>query len=103
MTEAMLHALDITNFRSIRGSVHAPLDAKVVLGRVPVLDEPAEQAVGGRGTARAEDAGVDCAHDRMVHHDPPPREESAEGKRGGRETCVIRCRAHGIQGCSNLA
>jgi|GEM_PF-2634994 len=31
MTEAMLHALDITNFRSIRGSVHAPLDAKVVL------------------------------------------------------------------------
>lgn len=31
MTEAMLHALDITNFRSIRGNVHAPLDAKVVL------------------------------------------------------------------------
>lgn len=31
MTEAMLHALDITNFGSIRGNVHAPLDAKVVL------------------------------------------------------------------------
>ena len=31
MTEAMLQSLDITNFRSIRGSVHAPLDAKVVL------------------------------------------------------------------------
>lgn len=31
MTEARLHSLDITNFRSIRGAVHAPLDAKVVL------------------------------------------------------------------------
>jgi exonuclease SbcC len=31
MTAAMLHSLDISNFRSIRGSVHAPLDAKVVL------------------------------------------------------------------------
>ncbi len=31
MTEARLQSLDITNFRSIRGSVHAPLDAKVVL------------------------------------------------------------------------
>lgn len=31
MMDAMLHALDITNFRSIRGNVHAPLDAKVVL------------------------------------------------------------------------
>lgn len=31
MSVAMLQSLDITNFRSIRGSVHAPLDAKVVL------------------------------------------------------------------------
>lgn len=31
MTDAMLQSLDITNFRSIRGSIHAPLDAKVVL------------------------------------------------------------------------
>ncbi|QEH81574.1 AAA family ATPase [Sphingomonas sp. C8-2] len=31
MSTAMLQSLDITNFRSIRGSVHAPLDAKVVL------------------------------------------------------------------------
>lgn len=31
MTDAMLQSLDITNFRSIRGTIHAPLDAKVVL------------------------------------------------------------------------
>jgi exonuclease SbcC len=31
MTEARLQSLDIANFRSIRGSVHAPLDAKVVI------------------------------------------------------------------------
>lgn len=31
MSAPMLHSLDITNFRSIRGTVHAPLDAKVVL------------------------------------------------------------------------
>lgn len=31
MSAAMLHSLDITNFRTIRGTVHAPLDAKVVL------------------------------------------------------------------------
>jgi exonuclease SbcC len=31
MSTPMLHSLDVTNFRSIRGSVHAPLDAKVVL------------------------------------------------------------------------
>jgi len=31
MTASILKELDITNFRSIRGHVHAPLDAKVVL------------------------------------------------------------------------
>ena len=31
MNDSMLRALDITNFRSIRGHIHAPLDAKVVL------------------------------------------------------------------------
>lgn len=31
MSAPMLHSLDITNFRSIRGLVHAPLDANVVL------------------------------------------------------------------------
>ncbi len=31
MTGPMLHSLDLNNFRSIRGTVHAPLDAKVVL------------------------------------------------------------------------
>lgn len=31
MTERILKSLDITNFRSIRGHIHAPLDAKVVL------------------------------------------------------------------------
>lgn len=31
MTDPVLRQLDITNFRSIRGHVHAPLDAKVVL------------------------------------------------------------------------
>ena len=31
MSSSILRSLDITNFRSIRGHVHAPLDAKVVL------------------------------------------------------------------------
>jgi len=31
MSDAMLRELDITNFRSIRGHIHAPLDAQVVL------------------------------------------------------------------------
>jgi exonuclease SbcC len=31
MSDLLLKSLDITNFRSIRGQVHAPLDAKVVL------------------------------------------------------------------------
>src|SRR5271154_6954459 len=31
MTDIQLHQLDVTNFRSIKGVVHAPLDAKVVL------------------------------------------------------------------------
>ena len=31
MNDAMLRELDITNFRSIRGHIHAPLDAQVVL------------------------------------------------------------------------
>jgi exonuclease SbcC len=31
MSDLMLRSLDISNFRSIRGRVHAPLDAKVVL------------------------------------------------------------------------
>lgn len=31
MTNSLLSGLDITNFRSIRGHIHAPLDAKVVL------------------------------------------------------------------------
>jgi len=31
MSEPFLKSLDITNFRSIRGRIHAPLDAKVVL------------------------------------------------------------------------
>jgi len=31
MTERFLKSIDITNFRSIRGHIHAPLDAKVVL------------------------------------------------------------------------
>ena len=31
MSAPMLHSLDITNFRSIRGTIHTPLDAKVVL------------------------------------------------------------------------
>ncbi len=31
MTDSILRSLDITNFRSIRGHIHAPLDAKVVL------------------------------------------------------------------------
>lgn len=31
MTDSILKSLDITNFRSIRGHIHAPLDAKVVL------------------------------------------------------------------------
>lgn len=31
MNDSMLRELDITNFRSIRGHIHAPLDAKVVL------------------------------------------------------------------------
>lgn len=31
MSDLLLKSLDITNFRSIRGHVHAPLDAKVVL------------------------------------------------------------------------
>jgi DNA repair protein SbcC/Rad50 len=31
MSGPLLHSLDITNFRSIRGTIHAPLDAKVVL------------------------------------------------------------------------
>jgi len=31
VTELLLKSLDITNFRSIRGSIHAPLDANVVL------------------------------------------------------------------------
>lgn len=31
MNNSMLRALDITNFRSIKGHIHAPLDAKVVL------------------------------------------------------------------------
>lgn len=31
MSDLVLKSLDITNFRSIRGKVHAPLDAKVVL------------------------------------------------------------------------
>lgn len=29
MTEIQLQDLEVTNFRSIRGMVHAPLDAKV--------------------------------------------------------------------------
>lgn len=31
MSDSILRSLDITNFRSIRGHIHAPLDAKVVL------------------------------------------------------------------------
>ena len=31
MSDSVLRSLDITNFRSIRGHIHAPLDAKVVL------------------------------------------------------------------------
>jgi exonuclease SbcC len=31
MSNVILKELDVTNFRSIRGHVHAPLDAKVVL------------------------------------------------------------------------
>jgi exonuclease SbcC len=31
MTEIQLQELEVTNFRSIKGAVHAPLDAKVVL------------------------------------------------------------------------
>lgn len=31
MSDTILRSLDITNFRSIRGHIHAPLDAKVVL------------------------------------------------------------------------
>src|SRR3954462_1407973 len=31
MSDIFLKELDVTNFRSIRGHVHAPLDAKVVL------------------------------------------------------------------------
>jgi DNA repair protein SbcC/Rad50 len=31
MTDIQLRELEITNFRSIKGTVHAPLDAKVVL------------------------------------------------------------------------
>lgn len=31
MSDSILKSLDITNFRSIRGHIHAPLDAKVVL------------------------------------------------------------------------
>ena len=31
MNDAMLRELDIMNFRSIRGHIHAPLDAQVVL------------------------------------------------------------------------
>lgn len=31
MSDSVLKSLDITNFRSIRGHIHAPLDAKVVL------------------------------------------------------------------------
>lgn len=31
MSDSILKSLDVTNFRSIRGHIHAPLDAKVVL------------------------------------------------------------------------
>ena len=31
MTDIQLQELEVTNFRSIKGMVHAPLDAKVVL------------------------------------------------------------------------
>ena len=31
MSNVILKELDVTNFRSIRGHVHVPLDAKVVL------------------------------------------------------------------------
>lgn len=31
MSDLVLRSLDISNFRSIRGQIHAPLDAKVVL------------------------------------------------------------------------
>ncbi len=31
MSDFILKSLDINNFRSIRGKIHAPLDAKVVL------------------------------------------------------------------------
>ena len=31
MTDIQLQELEVTNFRSIKGLVHAPLDAKVVL------------------------------------------------------------------------
>jgi recombinational DNA repair ATPase RecF len=31
MTDVLLRHLEVTNFRSIKGTIHAPLDAKVVL------------------------------------------------------------------------
>ena len=68
MTEAMLHALDITNFRSIRGSVHAPLldDQGVAL----VLNRAQRLLVGRARTLGQRSARVSLSHGRELTLDP---------------------------------
>jgi exonuclease SbcC len=51
MSNFLLEELDITNFRSIRGHIHAPRDAKVVLIRT--LQVSARKSMSPASTAPA--------------------------------------------------
>jgi exonuclease SbcC len=64
MTDLLLKELDVTNFRSIRGHVHAPLDAQVVLvhgengaGKTSLLSAIELALTGGVQSLRRADAG----------------------------------------------